>query len=82
MGGIAILNKTDCSAFTGGVPKYDWSELETTTNEYVSPNQLRASYASSKSYNYRKRGLEVKFKKGDNLQTFERKVFRISRKVA
>jgi hypothetical protein len=75
MGGIAILNKTDCSAFTGGVPKYDWSELETTTNEYVSPNQLRASYASSKSYNYRKRGLEVKFKKGDNLQTFERKVF-------
>jgi hypothetical protein len=40
MGGIAILNKDDCSAFTGGVLKHDWSELETPSNDYVSPNQL------------------------------------------
>ena len=74
MGGIAILNKDDCSAFTGGIPKHDWSGLKTPTNDYVSPNQLRTSHASSKSYNYRKKGLEIKFKKGDDLQTFERKV--------
>ena len=55
MGGIAILNKDDCSAFTGGIPKHDWSGLKTPTNDYVSPNQLRTSHASSKSYNYRKR---------------------------
>jgi len=42
MGGIAILNKDDCSAFTGGVPKHNWSEFETPLNDYVSP--IRGEY--------------------------------------
>eukprot|EP00978_Attheya_sp_CCMP212_P038049 scaffold184955_cov29-Attheya_sp.AAC.2 len=60
-----------------GIPKYDWTELEKPTNEYVSPNQLRASnaYSSQKSYNYdRKRGMEGaegKFKIGEDLEDFE-----------
>eukprot|EP00978_Attheya_sp_CCMP212_P041729 scaffold243040_cov41-Attheya_sp.AAC.1 len=79
MGGIAILNIKECSAFTGGIPKYEWTELEKPTNEYVSPNQLRASnaYSSQKSYNYGKRGMEGaegKFKIGEDIEDFKRKV--------
>eukprot|EP00978_Attheya_sp_CCMP212_P028607 scaffold99254_cov67-Attheya_sp.AAC.1 len=79
MGEIVILNIKECSAFTGGIPKCDWTELEKPTNEYVSPNQLRASnaYSSQKSYNYRKKGMEgaeEKFKIGEDLEVFERKV--------
>eukprot|EP00978_Attheya_sp_CCMP212_P004938 scaffold10802_cov57-Attheya_sp.AAC.2 len=68
MGGIVILNIKECSAFS-----------QKPTNEYVSPNQLRASnaYSSQKYYNYRKRGMEGaegKFKIGEDLEDFERKV--------
>eukprot|EP00978_Attheya_sp_CCMP212_P002969 scaffold6079_cov66-Attheya_sp.AAC.2 len=72
-----ILNIKECSAFTGGISKYDWTELEKPTNEYVSPpNQLRASnaYSSQKSYNYCKRGMDKKFKIGEDLEVFEQKV--------
>lgn len=51
-----------------------WVGLEDHTASYESPNQLRSTYpsAAQKGYNYRKKGLELKFSKKDDLALFQK----------
>jgi hypothetical protein len=75
MGDLTQVSDTGWDAWTGGRPKPSWSGLDD-TDGLDSPNQLRPIYASSaqKGYNYRKKGLEVKFDRKDDLQVFQKKV--------
>ena len=61
--------------YTGGKPKYDWSGIDVPT-ETPSPNQVRPVYVgeSQKAYKYRQAGYAIKFKHGDSLQDFEKRV--------
>ena len=65
-------------AWTGGKPKADFTELETTDPETISPNQYRSTFISggAKSRSYRVKGLETKFGRNSDLQTFEKKVMK------
>ena len=66
MGELTKLSKDEWAAWTGGMPKADWTGLDTSAAlEFTTPNQLRPQYASSaqKGYNFRKSGLEEKFEK-------------------
>ena len=79
MGNIIQLSDKEWAAWTGGKPKADWSGLDASAaHEYVSPNQLRPVYASSaqKGYIFRKTGLATKYKKGDDLQVFQKAILR------
>ena len=64
-------------AYTGGKPSADWSQLESAPTTTIGPNQYRATSISTqaKSQYYRTQGLETKFSKGKDLQTFQRKIF-------
>ena len=66
------------AAWTGGKPRADWSGLEEPDPTNVSPNMYRPSsiYSQAKSRPYRIQGLETKFGKEDDLQTFERQVMK------
>ena len=46
MGGLVALKKDEWSAWTGGKPNSDWTELESIVSDNTSPNQLRPVYAS------------------------------------
>ena len=65
-------------AWTGGEPKPDWSELQTIAPTSIDPNQYRVSSISgrSKSKYYRVQGLETKFTRTSDLQTFQKKVWK------
>ena len=78
MGGITQVDGSTLAAWTGGLPKADWTGLDPLSpTSWVTPNQLRpASIGSSqKSHNYRKIGLAEKFAKGGDLDTFEHQVW-------
>jgi hypothetical protein len=75
MGDLTQVSDTAWDAWTGGRPKPSWVGLDN-LNGLDSPNQLRPIYASSaqKGYNYRKKGLDIKFNRKDDLQVFQKKV--------
>lgn len=78
MGGISQLAKDEWAAWTGGVPKSDWSGLtDEQPLDYTTPNQLRPVYASSaqKGYNFRKTGIQDKFEKTDDLMVFQTSIW-------
>ena len=61
MGGKDTVENNKEMAWTGGKPKHDWSELDTTTHA-PKPTQYRAlGSAGVKSYAYRTEGLKHKF---------------------
>ena len=77
-GDVSEIGKESWVAWTGGKPKADWSELDNPNPSVVSPNQYRPSSigSQSKSQYYRVRGLETKFTRGSDLQTFEKKIMK------
>ena len=60
---------------TGGKPKFNWSSINVPSS-IPSPNQIRPVYVgdAQKAYRYRQTGCAIKFKQGDSLQEFEKKV--------
>ena len=78
MGGVTQLSKDEWAAWTGGKPLSTWTGLDpSASTEAESPNQLRPVHAGSqvKSHNHRKRGMEVKFGKDDDIIAFQVKVW-------
>ena len=79
MGGIIQVGKEEHSPWTGGLPKADWSGLDSIApTAPVTPNQLRPATitASQAGHNFRQRGLATKFKRsGGDLATFEYQVW-------
>jgi hypothetical protein len=78
MGNLVQASRDEWNAWTGGKPKPSWVGLEDSTATYESPNQLRSTHPSSaqKGYNYRKKGLETKFGKKDDLALFQKQVLK------
>ena len=60
--------------WTGGKPSKSWTRLEEPFPKSVEPNQCRSTSIStqSKSQYYRTKGLETKFTKKSDLQTFQK----------
>jgi len=78
MGDIIRVGPTDEEAWTGCLPKADWSGLAATAlQEPVTPNQFRSSSIATaqKGHNFRKSGLPVKFARSGDLVTFQHKVW-------
>ena len=77
-GGIAKISSDTWAAWTGGKPKADWSELEEPVPKSIAATQYRSTSVSSqaKSQAYRVQGLETKFTRTGDLQTFEKKVMK------
>ncbi len=78
MGDVCRVGKDEEAAWTGGLPKSDWSGLDSTAlQEPVTPNQFRSTYiaTSQKSHNYRKTGLAVKFARSGDLASLEQQVW-------
>jgi hypothetical protein len=72
------VGKDEEAAWTGGLPKSDWSNLDATAlNEPVTPNQYRSSSiaTSQKGHNYRRTGLKDKFARSGDLVTFQHHVW-------
>ena len=76
MGDIKQVGGSDYAAWTGGVPRHDWSGLEDPTPVSVEPKQYRPSSVggSSKAQHYRTTGLETKFTRSSDLLVFQKKV--------
>ena len=76
MGGVNEYVKGTFYPFTGGKPNYYWKGLEVGASIPTSPNQIRPIYASEsqKAYKHRKEGCSIKFKEGDSLQDFEKRM--------
>jgi hypothetical protein len=75
MGNLVQSSRDKWNAWTGRRPMPSWVGLKNRTASYESPNQLRSSTypsAAQKGYNYRKKGLETKFSKKDDLALFQR----------
>jgi hypothetical protein len=79
MGDVIPLEKTNSyTAWTGGKPKADWSELDPSASEEpTSPNQLRPVQvaAAQKGYNHRRTGMTTTFKPTDDLTSFQNSVW-------
>jgi hypothetical protein len=77
MGGLVALVKDEWSAWTGGKPNSDWTELETLVLDITSPNQLRPVHASAaqKGYNHRRTGLTTKFNPSSDWTVFQTAVW-------
>jgi hypothetical protein len=78
MGNICQVGKDEEAAWTGRLPKSDWSALDATAlNEPVTPNQYRSSSiaTSQKGHNYRRTGLKEKFARAGDLVTFQHHVW-------
>ena len=75
-GDIAIVGADNWAPWTGGKPRADWSELEEPAPRTIVATQYRPTSVSSqtKSLKYRIEGLETKFTRDGDLQTFEKKV--------
>ena len=71
MGGLVQVKHDAYSAWTGGKPKADWSELEETSPEYKQTTQLRPMLDDS-GFSKRCKGFEDKFSKNGNLYKFQR----------
>jgi hypothetical protein len=78
MGALVQASKDEWNAWTGGKPQPSWVGLKDSTATYESPNQLRSMYPSSaqKGYNHRKKGLETKFGKKDDLALFQKQILK------
>jgi hypothetical protein len=74
MGGLMQVSSQKWCAWTGGEPNVLWNGLASTAlNEPNDDFQLRPSSpagSSQKSTQFRGKGLEIKFKKGDHLLDF------------
>ena len=77
-GDVVEVSHENWAAWTGGEPKPDWSGLANPNPKAIRPNQYRANSISgqAKSQVYRVAGLEDKFSRTSDLQTFERKVMK------
>ena len=75
MGGVIEYVKGTFYPYTGGKPTYDWKGIDVKTST-PSPNQVRPIYVgeSQKAYKYRQSGYAIKFRSGDSLQDFEKRV--------
>ena len=74
MGGVEKNAEGKWSIWTGGKPKEDWTELDSSaSSSFRSPNQCRPVYESyaQKGYNFRKTGLLTKFGGKDDLAFFK-----------
>ena len=76
MGGVSEYVKSIYIPFTGGIPNFYWTGLQTEATAPSSPNQIRPIYASEsqKAYKYKKEGCTIKFKEGDSLQDFQKRI--------
>ena len=76
-GDIYEVGTDSWAAWTGGKPKADWTGLENPTPVAVAPNQYRTTSigGQAKSQAYRVKGLENKFSRNSDLQTFEKKMW-------
>ena len=75
-GGITQIGASTWVAWTGGKPNANWTELEEVKPKNIQPNQHRPLGITSqtKSQAYRQRGLETKFSRKSDLQTFQHEV--------
>ena len=73
MGGLVQVKHDAYSAWTGGKPKADWSELEETSPEYEQTTQLRPMLDDS-GFSKRCKGFEDKFSKNGDLYKFQRRL--------
>ena len=74
MGGIIPAPSEGFVAWTGGKPKVDWTGLDDAYAQPISQNQYR-SFFGAKSLAYRRKGLETKFKQGDDLVSFKSSIW-------
>ena len=78
MGAVTALSKDSWTAWTGGMPKADWTGLDPSAQlDTTSPNQLRPVYVSAtqKGYNHRRTGMSTPFKPADDLTSFQNSVW-------
>ena len=78
MGAVTALSKDSWSAWTGGMPKSNWTGLDPSAQlDTTSPNQLRPVYVSAaqKGYNHRRTGMSTPFKPADDLTSFQNSVW-------
>ena len=73
MGGPVQVKHDAYSAWTGGKPKADWSELEETSPEYKQTTQLRPMLDDN-GFSKRCKGFEDKFSKNGDLYKFQRRL--------
>jgi hypothetical protein len=74
MGGQVPGHGGDLENWTGGKPLANWTGLHADAPLEPTENQKRPTYSGTaqKSYNYRKSGLKNEFKKGGDLQLFQK----------
>ena len=77
-GGVEEVGQDTWAAWTGGKPKADWTGLLDPSPVSVTPTQYCSSSVSSqaKARAYRVHGLETKFSRNSDLQTFQKKVWK------
>lgn len=75
-GGVREVGADSWAAWTGGMPKGDWTGLEQPKPASINPGQYRSNSISgmAKSQVYRVQGLETKFTKDSNLLIFQKEV--------
>ena len=75
-GNVTEIAKDSWITWTGGKPNKDWTGLEDPTPKSVEPNQHRSTSISSqsKSQCHGIKGLEYKFKKNSDSQTFQKDI--------
>ena len=75
-GGLEQLGTDYFVAWTGGKPKYDWTELADPSPKEIQPNQYRPTSISTqaKSQAFRRMGLDPKYSKGDDILLFQHNV--------
>jgi hypothetical protein len=74
MGGQVPGHGGDMENWSGGKPLANWMGLHADAPLEPTENQKRPTYSGTaqKSYNYRKSGLKNEFKKGGDLQLFQK----------
>ena len=78
MGEVLLLSKDSWPAWTGGMPKSDWSGLDPSSlQEPTSPNQLRPVHvaAAQKRYNHCRTRMTIPFKPANDLITSQNSVW-------
>ena len=77
-GGLSEIGTGVWAAWTGGKPAADWKGLDDPNPKAIKPNQYRVNSVSSeaKARHYRVVGLDTKFKRSDDLPTFQKKVMK------
>lgn len=78
MGQVILLSKDSWSAWTGGMPKSDWTGLKPSSlQESTSPNQLRPVHvaAAQKGYNHRRTGMSIPCQPADDLSAFQKTIW-------